>query len=144
LDNLFRKELLTKDWETLPPLGPKQHFYAPNVKYVSASPSIPLNFHSIRLQLREEYRKFHSLLESRRDCWEREQDWNESISSISSSSSDSDQEFEVEEILDKKIDDDDIVWYKVSWKYYPGESTWIKKSNMANALDLIQEYENNN
>ena len=141
LNSVFGKDLLNEEWMILPPLGPKQHFYPPNINFVTTEASIPLNHSEILNQLDREYCKFCTLLQSRKDCFERQQDWMHSDSSMSTSSSDSDQEFEVDAILDKEIDDDNVVWYKVTWKYYPGESTWVRESNIENAADLIQEYE---
>ncbi len=131
-------------WSVLPQLGSKQHFYPPNVKYVETQPSHPLNYENIQKKLEHEYDKFITLLEKRKKSFEESQPFLDSESEISTSSSDSDQEFEIDKILEKKVDRENITWYLVTWKYYPGESTWIKRSGMDNATDLIKEFERNN
>lgn len=51
------------------------------------------------------------------------------------------EEWEVEEILDKRVRYHSD-WYLVKWKGWPmAESTWVKASDMANAKDLVHEYE---
>ena len=85
---------------------------------------------------------FINLMARRRNHWITSQLWDETDSELSTSSSDSDQEFEVEKIIDRREDDDGNVSYLVTWKYYPGESTWVKKSNMENSADLIEDFEN--
>ena len=141
LQFVFGKDLLANEWKSLPVLGPKQHFYAPNVKFIAAEESTPLNRQSVLNQLQREYHSFTALLENRKASFESTRQWDESESEFSTSSSDSDQEFEVDEIIDKEVDDEGIVRYLVTWRDYPGESTWVRKSNMENAVDLIEEYE---
>ena len=142
LQYLFGEELQDDDWKTLPILGPKQHFYPPNVKFVEAQPSTPLNMETILDNLEKECIAFTSLLDKRKSTFDSKKEWDETDSELSTSSSDSDQEFEVEEIIDKKVDDDGNVRYLVTWKDFPGESTWVRKSNMESSADLIEEYEN--
>ena len=54
-------------------------------------------------------------------------------------------EYEVEEIIDKKVvkhNSEELVTYKVLWKGYPPEeATWEDASNMGNCSELIQEFE---
>lgn len=142
LQHLFGEELQRQEWQSLPVLGPKQHFYPPNVKFVPAQPSIPLKKKSGVNQLEREGEGFINLMARRRNHWITSQLWDETDSELSTSSSDSDQEFEVEKIIDRREDDDGNVSYLVTWKYYPGESTWVKKSNMENSADLIEDFEN--
>jgi hypothetical protein len=57
--------------------------------------------------------------------------------------SEQDEEFDVEVILEKKIDvKEGKFYYLIKWKNYSGESnTWEPLSNLTNCLDLVQEFE---
>jgi hypothetical protein len=130
------------NWKVLPSLGPRQYFYPPTVKPTEPSPSIPLNFDSVKDQLDVEFLKFVKLLESRKKsfdakkCWEEQDD-----SEMESSSSASDQEFVVSEITAKKVVKG-VVFYKVIWLYYPGEECWVRLSNLDGASEFIEDFEN--
>ena len=53
-----------------------------------------------------------------------------------------DQEFDVEDILDKKVVSGKI-FYKVKWRDYPiEESTWEPPAHLSNAWGLVERYEN--
>lgn len=66
-----------------------------------------------------------------------------SNSNCSFSNQDDDIEYEVEEITGKKISKKGV-FYKVKWKgYSASESTWEPKENLANAEELIEEFEKN-
>lgn len=66
----------------------------------------------------------------------------ESASSTASfSNQDEDIEYEVEEIIGKKINKKGV-FYKVKWEGYPeSESTWEPKENLTNVKELIEEFE---
>jgi len=57
--------------------------------------------------------------------------------------SEQDEEFDVEVILDKKIDvKEGKFYYLIKWKNYSDESnTWEPLSNLTNCLDLVDQFE---
>jgi hypothetical protein len=61
-----------------------------------------------------------------------------SDSELFTSSSDSEQEFEIKELLGKKIVDCQV-YYKVKWKYYP-ETEWIRLE-LLNCSNLLENFE---
>ena len=69
LQHLFGEELQCQDWQSLPVLGPKKHFYPPNVKFVPAEPSIPLNKKSGVNQVERGADGFFNLLARRQNHW---------------------------------------------------------------------------
>jgi hypothetical protein len=138
LENLFGSKLREKNWLALPKLQPKQHFYPPLVKKVPPPAAYPLVLGEALKKLEEDYFQFSSLLQSHRESFLRTKEWKDSDSELFTSSSDSEQQFEVEELLGKKIVDCQV-YYKVKWKYYP-ETEWIRLE-LLNCSDLLENFE---
>jgi hypothetical protein len=89
-------------------------------------------------KLEKDLFQFSSLLQSHRESFLKTKEWENSDSELFTSSSDSEQEFEVKECLGKKIIDCQM-YYKVKWKYYP-ETKWIRQEHV-NCSDLLENFE---
>ena len=58
--------------------------------------------------------------------------------------SDKDGEYEVEKILDSRIDDGGILQYRVEWVGYPEDQTWYNAGNFKNSPYKVSEYHKDN
>ncbi len=143
LNDIFR-ELKEDSWKILPSLSPKQHFYTPSTKLIDPAPSEPLILDKCFLQLKKELKDLDLLLKRRKTKFESDIAWDESDDEeLFSSSSDSEQDFEVESIISRRTDEKGTVFYLVVWKDYPGEDTWVRSTHLDNAIDAIADYEDN-
>lgn len=87
---------------------------------------------------------FVNLLQHRKRQFDRHKDWDESDDEeLLTSSSDSEQEFEVQAIIGEK-EVQGTIYYLVQWKYFPGEDERLREVHLENARDLIEEYELSN
>lgn len=82
-----------------------------------------------------------SLLEKRKRKFDKDITWeNHSSEEFSTSSSNSDQEWEVHSLLDKKTEGSQV-FYLVKWKYWEGDPTWDKVEKLTNCAELLEEFE---
>ena len=140
LKDLFKSKLTRIPFLVFESLGPQRHFYPPKVKKVEASPCQPLVFDQILGKLKQDFENFEKLLISRREQFIRRHDWEDEDSELCSSSSDSDHDYVVEEVLNDKVKKGQR-YFLIQFKYY-SEPEWIREIHLAGCRDLVQNYLN--
>jgi hypothetical protein len=126
-------------WIVFEPLTPKKHFYPPKVKKVVAPASVPLIKKDILTLLEGDYENFQKLLDSRREQFIRQHNWEDEDSELCSSSSDSEHEYIVKEVLGVKTKKNGERSFLISFKYFE-EPEWIKEIYLGGCQDLISEF----
>jgi hypothetical protein len=135
-------------WKHLPPLPSGKYSYPPSVtlQWCPLPDSKVTNYKSLQQKLQIEFDRFLILLESRKKAFTNTHDWEnyDNSEEIASSSSDSEQEFQVEEIIQREKRND--VWfYEVKWKYYYDDeaTSWISHEHLTGCAELLQLFEEN-
>lgn len=126
-------------WQCLPELPSNKHHYSPACELVDPPITlIPLNFENSLQKLKKELAALFKLLKQRRESFLKHKSWEESDEELSSED-DSDQEYIVDAIISHKFENGKI-FYKVSWKYYPGETNWLPEDKCAQMSEIIKDY----
>jgi hypothetical protein len=139
LKKLFFVDLPDKEFQSFPLLPPRQHHYPPTVKLAPPPPSEPLNRTKILDKLKLDLKNFETLLEKRKAQFLKNRNWEEDDDEeLHTSSSCSDQEWEVSEILNKKVSEG-VTYYEVKWKYFE-ETEWVREGLLDGCIDLVEEF----
>lgn len=140
LKDLFKVKLTRSPFLVFESLGPQRHFYPPKVNKVEAPPSQPLIFSKILEKLKQDFDNFEKLLNSRREQFIRHHDWEDEDSELCSSSSDSDHDYVVQQVLKDKLKNGQR-YFLILFKYYD-EPEWIREVHLEGCQDLVQDYLN--
>ena len=139
MKKLFFVDLPDKEFQSFPLLPPRQHHYPPTVKLAPPPPSEPLNRKKILDKLKLDLKNFETLLEKRKAQFLKNRNWEEDDDEeLHTSSSCSDQEWEVSEIFNKKVSEG-VTYYEVKWKYFE-ETEWVREGLLDGYIDLVEEF----